>query len=52
MLVGLFGVWLNFQKEGSTRAEATKQILKRVVTVIIWSFVIVIFFGGLGLIFK
>ena len=43
MLLGLFGVWLNYQKEGSTRAKATKEILKLVVNVAIWSFVIVIF---------
>ncbi len=52
MLVGLFGAWLDNQKKGSTRAEATKEILKRTVTVVIWSFVIVIFFVGLGQIFK
>ena len=52
MLVGLFGAWLNYQKDGSTRAEATKEILKRVVTVAIWTFVIVVFFVGLGLLFK
>ena len=52
VLSGLFQQWRQYQKEGLTRTQATKEVTKFVVTVGICASVIVFFFVGLGLVFK
>ena len=52
VLWGFFQMWRHYRKEALTRAQATKEVTKHLLTVAICSLVIVIFFVGLGLLFK